>query len=62
MTPATTNFQKEHMATLTIKDKTYAIDKLPDDAKTELINLQYVDAELARLSAQPYFKPQEPAT
>ena len=39
------------MATLTINEKTYDIDKLSDDAKTQIINLQFVDAELARLSA-----------
>ena len=39
------------MATLTINDKSYDIDKLSDDAKAQLINLQFVDAELARLSA-----------
>ena len=39
------------MATLTINDKTYDIDKLSEDAKAQIINLQFVDAELARLNA-----------
>ena len=39
------------MATLTINDKTYDIDKLSDEAKAQIINLQFVEAELARLSA-----------
>ena len=39
------------MATLTINHKSYDIDKLSDDTKAQLINLQFVDAELARLSA-----------
>ena len=39
------------MATLTINEKSYDIDKLSDDAKAQIINLQFVDAELARLSA-----------
>ena len=39
------------MATLKIVDKTYDIDKLSGDAKAQIINLQFVDAELARLTA-----------
>ena len=39
------------MATLTINDKTYDIDKLSEDANAQIINLEFVEAELARLSA-----------
>ena len=39
------------MATLTINDKSYDIDKLSGEAKAQIINLQFVDAELVRLSA-----------
>ncbi len=39
------------MATLTINDKSYDIDKLPEEAKVQMLSLQFVDAELARLNA-----------
>lgn len=39
------------MATLTINDKSYDIDKLSEEAKAQVLSLQFVDAELARLNA-----------
>ena len=39
------------MATLTINDKSYDIDKLPEEARAQMLSLQFVDAELARLNA-----------
>ncbi len=39
------------MATLVLNDKTYDIDKLPSEAKAQLVSLQFVDAEIARLNA-----------
>ena len=39
------------MATLTINDKSYDIDKLPEEARAQMLSLQFVDAELARLTA-----------
>ncbi|NJA04312.1 hypothetical protein HC024_00945 [Methylococcaceae bacterium WWC4] len=38
--------------TLTIGDKTYPIDSLSDIAKTQLSNLQIVDAEIQRMQQQ----------
>lgn len=38
------------MATLTINNKSYDIDKLSEDAKAQMMSLQFVDAEIARLS------------
>ena len=35
-----------------IDDKEYALDALSAEAKDQLASLQFVDAELARLSAQ----------
>jgi hypothetical protein len=40
------------MKTVKIDNKDYDFDLLPDEAKAQLIALQYVDAELARLQAQ----------
>jgi hypothetical protein len=39
------------MATLTINDKTYELDQLPPEAMVQIKSLQFVDAELERLSA-----------
>jgi len=39
------------MANLIINDKTYDIEKLSDEAKAQVISLQFVDAELQRLNA-----------
>ena len=44
-------FQKVTMATLTINDKTYDIDKLSAEAKAQMLSVQFVDAEIARLTA-----------
>ena len=33
-----------------IDDQEYDLDKLSDDAKSQLVNLQFVDAQLQRLS------------
>lgn len=39
------------MANLIINDKTYDIDQLSNEAKSQVVNLQFVDAEIARLNA-----------
>lgn len=38
------------MATITIDDKEFDFDQMTDDAKTQIINIQFVDAEVARLN------------
>lgn len=38
------------MATLTINNKNYDIDKLSEEAKAHMLSLQFVDAEIARLT------------
>ena len=40
------------MATITIDGKVYDIDSLSEESKAQLVNLRYVDSELARLQAQ----------
>ncbi len=40
------------MAKITINNVDYDTDKLSDNAKAQLVNIQYVDQELARLQAQ----------
>lgn len=40
------------MATITIDDIEYDFDKLSDDAKSQILSLQFVDGELQRLNAQ----------
>jgi len=40
------------MANITIDDKDYDFDSLPEDAKSQLRMLQFVDSELARLQGQ----------
>ena len=40
------------MATITIDNQAYDTDTLSDDAKNQLLSLQFVDAELQRLQAQ----------
>jgi hypothetical protein len=40
------------MAIFKIDDKDYDTDKLSDEAKVQLQNVQFVDQELARLNAQ----------
>ena len=40
------------MTTITIDNKDYDIDTLSDEAKAQLIRLQFCDQELARLQAQ----------
>lgn len=39
------------MANLIINDKTYDIDKLSEEAKAQVVSLQFVDAEIARFNA-----------
>ncbi|MDP3619275.1 MAG: DUF6447 family protein [Ramlibacter sp.] len=39
------------MATLTINDKAYDISKLSAEAKTQVTNLRFVEAEIAKLNA-----------
>jgi len=40
------------MATITIDNKEYDFDKLSDEAKAQLVSLQFCDQELQRLQAQ----------
>ncbi len=40
------------MTTITIDDKDYDLETLSDEAKNQLVSLQFVDAELQRLNAQ----------
>ncbi|MDR3435670.1 DUF6447 family protein [Telmatospirillum sp.] len=40
------------MANITIDGKEYDLDQLSDQAKQQLISLQFVDAELQRLNGQ----------
>ena len=40
------------MPTIKIDGKEYDLDKLSDEAKAQLASLQFVDAELQRLTAQ----------
>ena len=40
------------MPTITIDNVNYETEKLSDEAKDQLISIQFVDAELARLQAQ----------
>ena len=40
------------MTTITIDNKPYELDSLSNEAKAQLVSLQFVDAELARLQAQ----------
>ncbi len=39
------------MPNLIIDNKTYDIDQLPEDAKAQVVSLQFVDAEVVRLNA-----------
>ena len=39
------------MATLTINDKSYDIDKLSEEGRGQMVSLQFVDAEITRLNA-----------
>lgn len=38
------------MATLTTNNKTYDIEHLPEDAKAQVANLQFVEMEMQRLN------------
>ena len=40
------------MSTFTIDGKEYNLDSLSDEAKGQIVSIQFVDAELARLQAQ----------
>ena len=40
------------MTTIKIDDKDYNLETLSDEAKNQLVSLQFVDAELQRLNAQ----------
>ena len=40
------------MTTIKIDDKDYDLETLSDEAKNQLLSLQFVDAELQRLNAQ----------
>jgi Family of unknown function (DUF6447) len=48
------SFFKEciEMTTITIDNKEYELESLSDNAKGQLVSLQFVDGELARLQAQ----------
>ena len=40
------------MTTITIDNQNYDLETLSDEAKNQLVSLQFVDAELQRLQAQ----------
>ena len=40
------------MPTITIDNKSYELDNITDEAKAQLVSLQFCDQELARLQAQ----------
>ena len=40
------------MTTITIDDKQYDLDTLSEEAKAQLISIQFVDQELQRVNAQ----------
>ena len=40
------------MTTIKIDDKDYDLETLSDEAKNQIVSLQFVDAELQRLNAQ----------
>ena len=40
------------MPIIVIDDKEYELDQLSQDAKSQLLSLQFVDAELQRLNSQ----------
>jgi hypothetical protein len=40
------------MTTIKIDDKNYELENLSDEAKNQLVSLQFVDGELQRLNAQ----------
>ncbi|MEI6744643.1 MAG: DUF6447 family protein [Methylococcaceae bacterium] len=40
------------MTTIKIDDKDYDLETLSDEAKNQLVSLQFVDTELQRLNAQ----------
>ena len=40
------------MTTITIDNQNYELETLSDEAKNQLLSLQFVDAELQRLNAQ----------
>jgi hypothetical protein len=40
------------MTTIKIDNKDYDLDKLSDNAKAQLVSMQFCDQELARLQAQ----------
>ena len=40
------------MSIITINGKEYNVDSLSDEAKGQIVSLQFVDAELVRLQAQ----------
>ncbi len=40
------------MATMTIDGKEYNLDELSDEAKAQIVSIQFVDAELQRKNAQ----------
>ena len=40
------------MTTITIDDKEYDLDALSEEAKAQLVSIQFVDQELQRINAQ----------
>ena len=40
------------MTTITIDNKEYDVDTLSEEAKAQLVNIQFVDQELQRVNAQ----------
>jgi hypothetical protein len=49
---ADTFWAQVNMTTIKIDDKEYDLDKLSDNAKAQLVSMQFCDQELGRLQAQ----------
>ena len=50
--PKPTTGTETKMTTITIDDKEYDLDTLSEEAKAQLISIQFVDQELQRVNAQ----------
>ena len=50
--PKPTTETETKMTTITIDDKEYDLDTLSEEAKAQLISIQFVDQELQRINAQ----------
>ena len=50
--PKPTTETETKMTTITIDDKEYDLDTLSEEAKAQLVSIQFVDQELQRVNAQ----------